>query len=175
MKEKMKITVLVSTLLFTLGASGCSDLFTYGVKSPVKRLLPAEIYEVPIDQNLDAKLAAKSYFSDQKFVYASAYFEDALKKNPDDREALLGLGSSFAFLGQFRQSNDVFNKYKTKFGEDLAYLNDYGFSSILEGELVRAEGLLLAAKYRDQNSETINNNLRAIRLLRGSKGDLTNG
>ena len=87
----------------------------------------------------------------------------------------MGLGSSLAFLGQFRQSNDIFEKYKSEFGVDLAYFNDYGFSSILEGELVRAEGLLLEARSRDQYSKTINNNLSAIKLLRGAKGDTTNG
>lgn len=76
----MKMKILLPTLLSALVLSACSDVFTYGVKSAVMRLLPAEIYEVQVDHNLDAKLAAKSYFRDQKFVHASAYFEDALKK-----------------------------------------------------------------------------------------------
>lgn len=40
---------------------------------------------------------------------------------------------------------------------------------------MRAEGLLLEARSRDQYSKTINNNLSAIKLLRGAKGDTTNG
>ncbi|MEO3480887.1 hypothetical protein AAFO90_25075, partial [Phaeobacter sp. CAU 1743] len=81
---------------------------------------------------------------------------------------ILGLASAYSLLGQFKQADVYFARYKKANGNNATYLNDYGFSMMLRGNLTQAEKLLQRASSEQPGSLTIQNNLAALRRLKAN-------
>ena len=83
----------------------CQKAFEYDAQPPLMRLLPAEVYDVEIVQTPNPIGLAENYFRQQAYVQSAAYFVSALQSDPLNHKALLGAGSSYSMLGQFKQAD----------------------------------------------------------------------
>tara|TARA_B110000285_G_C14862339_1_gene485160 strand:+ start:148 stop:675 length:528 start_codon:yes stop_codon:yes gene_type:complete len=163
---------LEQIIFFAVGTfvlTSCDSSFKYSDNSALHKIMPVEIYQVDINSSKNPLDQAMKYVRKSNFIHASAYFSEALRINPTSSDAILGMASTQSMLGQFIQADIYFDKYVAAYGETSAYLNDYGFSYMLRGELSRAEPLLLRAKSLSPNSQTIKNNVKALGLLRRAR------
>jgi len=162
-----KTAVYAALAVFVL--TGCQAPYEFSSKPPLRKLRPAEIYDVDVDPKQNPVQTGEYYLKNKGYVQSVAYFEVALKGVPKNKTALLGVASSYSMLGQFKQADAYFQMFSETYGETAAYNNDFGFSQILRGNLDRAETLLLRAHSQAPNSVTIKNNLDAIQKLRTNK------
>lgn len=173
MHKRVSLSLSLIAFASIFGISGCQDIYKYNTKPKLLKLSPAEIYDVQLDSTKNPIQAGRYHMRNKDFVRAIAYFEKALKHEPKNRTALLGLASSYSTLGHFKQADVYFKVFAETHGPTTAYKNDLGFSYILRGKLVQAETLLLQAYSQAPNSVTIKNNLDAIQKLRANKKAVT--
>ncbi len=99
------------------------------------------------------------------YAEAATFYELSITRSPKLKEAYLGAASAFSLMGHFDRADVYFGLYNRHFGEDLAFMNDYGFSLALRGEVDKARAYLLGAMRRAPNSATIANNLELLAML----------
>lgn len=125
-----------------------------------RQALPASVPSVPAGAELST---AKTSYEAGNFGYAARYFEKALKAQPRNMEACLGLAGSYDWLYRFDLADKTYAGCRKIGGETFAYHNNIGFSYILRGEYGRASVSLAQARRLQPGHPVIENNLRILR------------
>ncbi len=114
----------------------------------------------PDDQLL---VSAKMQFREGNYGKSYKMFKEALDVVPDDTAAWLGYAASADMLRQFERSDYAYRRLQPAIGHRVEFLNNYGYSMLLRGELVAARKYFLAAYEKDPSNPVTANNLELLR------------
>lgn len=142
-----------------LGLAGCTELsgFSDGSQS-VRDTSNVSYY--PNDENVVSGLVQ---FREGNYGKAYASFKNALDVVPDDPQAWLGFAAASDMLGRFDKSDYAYSKLQPTIGNRVEYLNNYGYSMLLRGELMKARRYFLLAYEKDPSNPITANNLEMLR------------
>lgn len=98
---------------------------------------------------------------------AVAYFQQAAVAYPQDPSVWLGLAASADRAGQFAVSAEAYAALERLTGQGFEYLNNIGFSYILQGRYRQAEEALDRALTLRPGNPTAMNNKALLESIRG--------
>ncbi len=134
----------------SIGLPAGPDLIASGVVPPGE------------DPNDDLNLG-KRHFREANYGLAELHFRRAAEKAPTeasrDAEAWLGLAASYDRLRRFELADRAYAQALKILGPTPELLNNIGYSYLMRGDYRRAREKLLAARAKDPDSPTIQNNL----------------
>lgn len=110
--------------------------------------------------------------------YGKAYraFKEAIDVAPQDPQAWLGFAASADMLHRFDKAEFAYQKLRPVIGNRIEFLNNYGYSQLLRGNLTAARSYFLKAYEIDPSNEFAANNLEMLRnsvnYQRRAPGDL---
>jgi Flp pilus assembly protein TadD len=110
--------------------------------------------------------------------YGKAYtaFKKAIDLVPQDPQAWLGFAASADMLHRFDKAEFAYQKLRPVIGNRIEFLNNYGYSQLLRGNLTAARSYFLKAYELDPSNEFAANNLEMLRnsvsYPRRASGDL---
>ena len=108
-------------------------------------------------------VSAKMQFREGNFGRSYSLFKKALDVAPEDPQAWLGFAASSDMLRRFDKSDYAYSKLHPVIGDRIEYLNNYGYSMLLRGELVAARRYFLMAYEKDPSNPITANNLELLR------------
>lgn len=153
---------LVVAFLFLM--AGCQSLtlgeFNAFSDSPEVALDTSNVGYYPNDQLL---VSGKAQFREGNFGKSYALFKKAIDVAPADPAAWLGFAASADMLRQFDRADYAYNRLKPVIGNRVEFLNNYGYSMLLRGELVAARKHFLKAYEQDPSNPVTANNLELLR------------
>ena len=114
----------------------------------------------PDDQIL---VSAKAQFRDGNYGTSYRMFKKALDVTPQDPAAWLGFAASADMLRKFDHSDFAYKRLQPMIGNRIEYLNNYGYSMLLRGDLVKARADFLTAYEKDPSNPVTANNLELLR------------
>ena len=124
----------------------------------------------------DPIIGGRALFRDEAYGRAYNKFKAAIQATPNDPAALLGFAASADMLGRFDQANSAYRKLQPVIGNRIEYLNNRGYSLMLQGQLVSARSHFLKAYEIDPSNAWAANNLELLRnsidYPKRSPGDL---
>ncbi|MEM1067154.1 MAG: hypothetical protein AAF771_03235 [Pseudomonadota bacterium] len=127
----------------------------------------------PNDQLL---VTAKAHFAEENYGLAYRSFKKAIDVAPDDPQAWLGYAASADMLRRFDKADFAYKRIQPVVGTRIEFLNNFGYSQLLRGNLQSARSFFLRAYELDPANETTANNLELLRnsasFQRRSPGDL---
>ncbi|WP_353474336.1 hypothetical protein PVT71_20560 [Salipiger sp. H15] len=148
--------VLVLSVILALGA--CENASYSDRTLSTKDTASLGFY--PDDQLL---VSAKMQFRERNYGKSYKLFKEALDVVPDDTEAWLGYAASADMLRQFERADYAYRRLQPVIGQRVEFLNNYGYSMLLRGELVAARKYFLAAYEKDPSNPITANNLELLR------------
>lgn len=152
------IVVIASTLLLaSCETSGFSD-------SSHSTADTANVAYYPDDELI---VPAAVQFREGNYGKSYRMYKQALDVVPEDPAAWLGFAASADMLRRFDQSDFAYRKLQPMIGNRIEFLNNYGYSMLLRGDLVTARKYFLKAYEKDPSHPVTANNLE---LLRNSVG-----
>ena len=108
-------------------------------------------------------VSAKMQFREGNYGRSYSLFKKALDVAPEDPQAWLGFAASSDMLRRFDKSDYAYRKLHPVIGNRIEYLNNYGYSMLLRGELVAARRYFLMAYEKDPSNPVTANNLELLR------------
>lgn len=108
-------------------------------------------------------VAAKAHFREGNYGRASRLFKKALDVAPTDPAAWLGYAAASDMLRRFDKSEATYRKLQPIIGNRIEFLNNYGYSHLLRGNLTTARTYFLRAYEIDPSNEFAANNLELLR------------
>lgn len=120
----------------------------------------ANVAYYPDDELL---VSAKVQFKEGNFGKSHRMFEQALDVTPKDPAALLGYAASADMLRRFDKADVAYRKLRPIIGNRIEYMNNYGYSLLLRGDLVSARKFFLKAYEKDPSNPVTANNLELLR------------
>ncbi len=127
----------------------------------------------PNDQLL---VTAKAQFAEENYGLAYRSFKKAIDVAPDDPQAWLGYAASADMLRRFDKADFAYKRIQPVVGNRIEFLNNFGYSQLLRGNLQSARSFFLRAYELDPSNETTANNLELLRnsasFQRRAPGDL---
>lgn len=118
----------------------------------------------------------KAQFQSRNYGNAYRAFKLAIDVAPQDPQAWLGFAASADMLRRFDKSEFAYAKLRPVIGNRIEFLNNYGYSQLLQGNLSAARSYFLKAYEIDPSNEFAANNLEMLRnsigYQRRSPGDL---
>lgn len=168
----MRNSVLILSLSLILGCNSVGDLGSFGENAEsIKTTANRDYY--PNDQLI---VSAKNQFNQKNYGKAAKLFKDAVQAAPMDPQALLGYAAASDMLKRFDQADLAYQRLRPIIGERVEFLNNYGYSQLLRGNLTQARKYFLAAYEKDPSNPITANNLELLRnsvnYQKRSKGDL---
>lgn len=162
-----------SALLITLiGCNSVGDLGSFGENADSVNTTANRDY-YPNDQLI---VSAKNQFEQKNYGKAATLFKDAVRAAPMDPQALLGYAAASDMLKRFDQSDLAYQRLRPIIGQRVEFLNNYGYSQLLRGNLQQARSYFLQAYEKDPQNPITANNLELLRnsvnYQKRSKGDL---
>lgn len=143
-----------------------SSAFQFALAPSPDRVAEQALQAASVPANVAAPdVEGRLALARRDYAEAATYYELSITRSPKLKEGYLGAASAFSLMGHFDRADVYFGLYNRHFGEDLAFMNDYGFSLALRGEVDKALAYLMAAQRRAPNSPTVTNNLELIALL----------
>ena len=119
---------------------------------------------------------ANTQFRARNFGNAYTLYKRVLDVAPEDPNAWLGFAASSDMLRRFDKSDFAYAKLKPVIGDRVVYLNNFGYSQLLRGNLQAARQYFLRAYEIDPSNEITANNLEMLRnsaqFPRRAPGDL---
>lgn len=112
----------------------------------------------------DMTIAAKA-FAARDYGAAMMAYRKAIDLAPADPEAWLGYAASADMLGQFDVSDHAYKQLEKAIGDRVEFLNNYGYSQMLRGNLVRARTIFETALEKDPNNKVTLNNLAMLTYI----------
>ena len=166
----------LSVAVFLL-AAGCQVAGPGGFNafsdSPEVALDTSNVAYYPDDQLL---VSAKAQFREGNYGKSYTLFKKAIDVVPSDPAAWLGFAASSDMLRQFDRSDYAYGRLKPVIGNRVEFLNNYGYSMLLRGELVAARQYFLKAYEKEPSNPVTANNLELLRnsvqYPRRARGDL---
>lgn len=120
----------------------------------------ANVAYYPDDELL---VSAKVQFNEGNYGKSFRMFEQALDVTPKDPAALLGYAASADMLRRFDKADVAYRKLRPTIGNRIEYLNNYGYSLLLRGDLMNARKFILKAYEQDPSNPVSANNLELLR------------
>ncbi len=111
----------------------------------------------------EAIVVAKAQFVAGNYGKASRLFKKALDTTPEDPAAWLGYAAASDMLRRFDKSEAAYRRLRPIIGHRIEYLNNYGYSHLLRGNLTQARTYFLKAYELDPTNEFAANNLELLR------------
>ncbi|MFD1341183.1 hypothetical protein ACFQ4E_02000 [Litorisediminicola beolgyonensis] len=108
-------------------------------------------------------VAARIQFEERNFGRSYTMFKKALDVYPEDPAAWLGFAASADMLRRFDQSDYAYRKLQPVIGNRIEFLNNFGYSQLLRGNLRSARTYFVRAYELDPSNETAANNLELLR------------
>ena len=152
MKLSIKLTLLAATILL----AGCQSMSGAGQS----RLVPSEEQYVSTDQ---PQRLGREQFARGNYALAERYFQAAVEQTPQDGDSWVGLAASYDQLGRFDLADRAYEQATNIKGNTPQLLNNRGFSYLLRGDAVRANGLFRQALSASPDNATINNNIAILK------------
>lgn len=155
----MKKLILGATILML---AGCADFGEFSAFSDSKASNKdtSNVSYYPDDQLL---VSANVQFKEGNYGRAYNLYKKALDVVPEDPNAWLGFAASSDMLRRFDKSDFAYRKLQPMIGHRVEYLNNYGYSMLLRGNLVQARQLFLQAYEKDPSNPVTANNLELLR------------
>jgi len=110
----------------------------------------------------DPVVPARQAFATGNYAHAARYFEQALERDPERKDALLGVAASYDQIGRFDLSDPVYEKASVIMPGDPALYNNMGYSHLLRGDLQNAQAYFVQAAKSTPGNPTINGNRRLL-------------
>jgi len=104
----------------------------------------------------------KQYYRTGNFGLAEKYFRAAAESQPRNPEAWLGLAASYDELRRFDLADRAYAQAIRIAGEQVAIINNQGYSYILRGDYKRARELLLLASVKAPDNPHVQANLQLL-------------
>lgn len=155
--------LIVVLLLGGCAGVGVSEFSAFSNRSPALDDLSTRNF-YPNDEVL---VSARTQFSQRNFGRAHRDFREAINLAPTDPAAWLGFAAASDMLGRFDDADTAYARLRPVIGNRIEFLNNYGYSQLLRGNLVAARSYFLRAYELDPTNEITANNLE---LLRSSVG-----
>ena len=110
----------------------------------------------------DARIGHENFLVGN-FGNAEFYFRRAVEVTPQNGAAWLGLASCYDRLGRFDLAERAY-KSAQRFGgpNNIAVLNNHGYSYLLRGRIKEARNLLYQAARIEPNNLTVINNIKML-------------
>jgi len=108
-------------------------------------------------------VSAKAQFRERNFGRSYRLFKEALDVVPEDPAAWLGYAASADMLRRFDKAEFAYKKLQPVIGNRIEFLNNYGYSHLLRGNLRIARQYFIRAYELDPQNETAANNLELLR------------
>jgi len=148
--------------LFILASCGEFGLADFGAFSDnpdsTQDLSTLEYY--PNDQLI---VTGKAQFAEENYGLAYRSFKKAIDVAPQDPQAWLGYAASADMLRRFDKADFAYRKLQPVVGTRIEFLNNYGYSQLLRGNLQAARRYFLRAYEIDPSNEVTANNLELLR------------
>ena len=110
----------------------------------------------------DARLGHENLLAGN-FGNAEYHFRRAVEVTPQNGAAWLGLASCYDRLGRFDLAERAYKSAERFAGDNVAVLNNHGYSYLLRGRMREAARLLNRAAQLDPENPTVANNIRMLR------------
>ncbi|MDH6234867.1 Flp pilus assembly protein TadD [Mesorhizobium soli] len=110
----------------------------------------------------EAVAQATNQFRQSNYGNAGAFFYKAVLLAPNDGVAWLGLAASCDRIRRFDLADKAYRHAFQQLGPTPEYLNNYGYSNLLRGNLQAARNNFLRAYELAPNDPTVNNNLQLL-------------
>lgn len=121
-------------------------------------------------------VSAKAQFRERNFGNSYRLFKKAIDVAPEDPQAWLGFAASADMLRRFDKSDYAYRKLQPTIGNRVEFLNNFGYSQLLRGNLRSARSYFLKAYEIDPENEVTANNLELLRnsvnYPKRARGDL---
>ncbi|MBT8455555.1 MAG: tetratricopeptide repeat protein [Rhodobacteraceae bacterium] len=121
-------------------------------------------------------VVGKAQFKEENYGLAYRSFKKAIDVAPEDPQAWLGYAASADMLRRFDKADFAYRKIQPVVGNRIEFLNNFGYSQLLRGNLQSARAYFLRAYEIDPSNETTANNLELLRnsvsYQRRAPGDL---
>jgi len=104
----------------------------------------------------------KQYYRTGNFGLAERHFRAAAESQPRNPEAWLGLAASYDELRRFDLADRAYAQAIRIAGEQVAIINNQGYSYILRGDYKRARELLLLASVKAPDNPQVQANLQLL-------------
>lgn len=168
----MRILLLSLSAALLLGCNTAGDLGSFGENAASVENTANRAY-YPNDELI---VSGKNQFKQKNYGKAAKLFKDAVQAAPMDPQALLGYAAASDMLKRFDQSDLAYQRLRPIIGQRVEFLNNYGYSQLLRGNLPQARKYFLAAYEKDPSNPITANNLELLRnsvsYQKRSKGDL---
>lgn len=153
---------LIAISIFAL--AGCENMGT-GPFSAFSDNRAATRDTSSLDYHPDDQLivSGKAFYAERAYGRAFRSFKKALDVSPNDPAALLGYAASADMLRRFDEADAAYRKLQPVIGNRIEFLNNYGYSMMLRGNLIAARKYFLAAYELDPSNEFAANNLELLR------------
>jgi Flp pilus assembly protein TadD len=153
---------IAGVALFALASCGDLSLSEFGAFSDgpatINDTSTLEFY--PNDRLI---VTAKAQFAERNFGLAYKSFKKAIDVAPQDPQAWLGYAASADMLRRFDKADFAYRKMQPVIGNRIEFLNNFGYSQLLRGNLQSARTYFLRAYEIDPSNEVTANNLELLR------------
>jgi Flp pilus assembly protein TadD len=171
----MKKTMLVSLSVLLMSCSGGVGPADFSSMSDhAKTVLDTSNRDYYPNETLIVE--GKVQFSSKNYGNAYRAFKEAIDLAPQDPQAWLGYAAAADMLKRFDKAEFAYQKLRPVIGNRIEFLNNYGYSQLLRGNLSAARSYFLKAYELDPSNEFAANNLETLRnsvaYQRRSPGDL---
>ncbi|MEO0700853.1 MAG: tetratricopeptide repeat protein [Pseudomonadota bacterium] len=102
-------------------------------------------------------------FDEGNFGLAYRSFKKAIDVAPEDPQAWLGYAAAADMTRRFDKADFAYRKIQPVVGNRIEFLNNFGYSQLLRGNLQSARTYFLRAYEIDPANETTANNLELLR------------
>ena len=113
--------------------------------------------------NDELLVVARRQFAERNYGRAHSDFRRAIDLAPTDPAAWLGFAAASDMLRRFDDADAAYSKLQPVIGNRIEFLNNYGYSQLLRGELVVARRYFLRAYDLDPSNPVTANNLELLR------------
>ncbi|MDA5093107.1 tetratricopeptide repeat protein [Aliiroseovarius sp. KMU-50] len=171
----MKKAIIAAVILF--GVVGCNGIDIGDLSSTSDSAESVkDTSNVSYYPNDELIVAGRVQFREGNYGKAYSRFKKAIDVAPQDPQAWLGFAASADMLRRFDKSDFAYRKLQPVIGNRIEFLNNYGYSHLLRGNLTTARKYFLKAYEIDPSNEFAANNLQLLRnsvsYQRRAPGDL---
>lgn len=151
--------IIYAMLLCGCAGVGVSEFSAFSNRSPALDDLSTRNF-YPNDELI---VSGKAQFNQRNFGRAHSNFKEAINVAPTDPAAWLGFAASSDMLRRFDDADAAYAKLRPVIGNRVEFLNNFGYSNLLRGELVVARTYFLRAYEIDPSNPITANNLELLR------------
>lgn len=169
-----RLLKLVSLSVFLVGCSGIDPSNFSATSDHADTILDTSSRDYYANEQLIVE--GKVQFRAGNYGKAYTAFKKAIDVTPQDPQAWLGFAAAADMLHRFDKAEYAYQKLRPVIGNRIEFLNNYGYSQLLRGNLTTARSYFLKAYELDPSNEFAANNLEMLRnsvtYQRRAPGDL---